>query len=1114
MTMRNQRGAGLLEFLVALAVMTVCLLAAVYYVTNATQGTKHNTSREFAIQKAISILEELKAVLESKTGSDATLLDAYDDGTGTDTVLTVQAGVSDPAHPASANLHDGAQWKYERQVSVQRFQSIQSNDVRLVSVRVFGWENGQKMQLAEVSSVIRTIADSYPPSQVYDVYCLAVENVPGWWVYMANLVPFVESAISDLQARNPGLEFRVHWVRKLAYGRNEIYTPYINDASDSNADIDYAYFYPGSMPSGSSVNYYYVPSGIDAQMNVDGTLTNGYDASTNPWPYALADQWNHAMRYPDEKALFDKRVAAGNERADTPTWRMLIEDMHSRPHLYSNALLINVHGELFPFPPLRNFSDAARDPATHPEVRAVTHPEQLRYENDEAVKLRVYSYLTDPDDGSSPEQLSEPITVLVRGLSAAPGLVVTGIEGGLDLDPADGDEDVYIAESFDTFSDHTGDMYYEASIVSEGLLIKLHNSPLVTPCPEGDCDDGGIASGKRLYGMEYIPTPMNLGTGTGDFSRNLAVTGDRTKNTARWVITLPDSDLPDNALLTIETRIGDDLTSGVTYPTANEPANLSRTYAWRGSDTWVFGDGTSTNLPNLPLTERFQIMGDPRHMPYADLKKPFHSTNNPLGMGYNRYFDDFHNGSGNKASDSNYWPDFGGVKNNWSSSDDGWSTGSGYVEVEVNRCFQILRQALLHTHSVYTTMSGFSYYYIGLGGEIGYDSANGFPYSISTSRKPFDGGTGARWEMSITNAQSGGVKYIKSNESGNDWWSINWLGELYPDEEYSTWLSDGNIYSGSGANTYVRVRRDQITTNLPTGTSMFNALRRAKEPGSTTMFSIGSTSSKFHHQYKGGQYGDLIQDGLDIANYYNFPIPTRVEINRPFNINLNGSGIVPNHYQASEYYDGTLSGSAVTHFYDHDTSYLWGSTMIKLDGDSTDAAYVVVNGIAATTRTGSAFLGRWAFLTLIQGYLAGGVSTASDRIPQVPRIAMTQPNDLTDLDNPSSIAVAWTTEWKRWDGRKYTSSYSSSFSETASMKYAVMYSADNGKTWKYAKDDSAAIAGVRPASDSVLETSLSYTWPVPSSKFPKGTYIVRVEGYRDGRSLHYSYHQTRIFIRR
>ena len=45
-------------------------------------------------------------------------------------------------------------------------------------------------------------------------------------------------------------------------------------------------------------------------------------------------------------------------------------------------MLINLHGELMPMPPLRNFSDAARSPGTTAfatkGLRVVTHAEELR----------------------------------------------------------------------------------------------------------------------------------------------------------------------------------------------------------------------------------------------------------------------------------------------------------------------------------------------------------------------------------------------------------------------------------------------------------------------------------------------------------------------------------------------------------------------------------------------------------------------------------------------------------------------------------------------------------------------------------------------------------------
>jgi hypothetical protein len=82
----------------------------------------------------------------------------------------------------------------------------------------------------------------------------------------------------------------------------------------------------------------------------------------------------------------------------------------------------------------------------------------------------------------------------------------------------------------------------------------------------------------------------------------------------------------------------------------------------------------------------------------------------------------------------------------------------------------------------------------------------------------------------------------------------------------------------------------------------------------------------------------------------------------------------------------------------------------------------------------------------------------------------------------------------------------------------VIVSSDNGATWKYMQDSSAATPGTKPASSTYListgSATPSYTWSVPSASFPQGTYLIRVEVYRDSLPLHYAYHQYAAFIRR
>ena len=545
-------------------------------------------------------------------------------------------------------------------------------------------------------------------------------------------------------------------------------------------------------------------------------------------------------------------------------------------------------------------------------------------------------------------------------------------------------------------------------------LIKLYNTPFRHPkcarpsAPAGACNGNGnngmgLPASGYLYNQQYIPAPLeNFAQNAAQtpFALDLATNAAGEKNTARWIITINSNNLntilaaagfPTTTALTFETRIGaliagappttgtiaGSLPAAQLWPPAmtqqtntfppltptagqpgapaarNQPANLSRTYVWRGTTLWLYGDGTDPNPAHLPMTERYQFIGDPRHCPYADLKKPHAdlgpgwaaaNVNTNVGMGYNRYFDDFeNNANGNQAG---LWPGWKytvagtnyGVKNDGTANNDGfaWGTTNGQIELDVERAFQTLRNALTASQAVYTTMTGWSYYYIGIGGEIGYDAANQFPNSIPLSTKPFTGVTGTTTEQSIINdmtmAQGSGVKYVRAVGAGNNyWWSMNWLGELYPDTAYTgtyaatpanvTAGTAGNLPTGTAATNYRRVLRGTIApTNaanftLPSGTTFNgglpgsgneaqNAVRRTNVQGSTNLFWTGNANATFHHIFADGTFGNLINQGVDIAaatTGYNFPLLNPAPNARPFAINNNNPGFNPESFLESEY---------------------------------------------------------------------------------------------------------------------------------------------------------------------------------------------------------------------
>jgi hypothetical protein len=500
-------------------------------------------------------------------------------------------------------------------------------------------------------------------------------------------------------------------------------------------------------------------------------------------------------------------------------------------------------------------------------------------------------------------------------------------------------------------------------------------------------------------------------------------------------------------------------------------------------------------------------------------------------MGYNRYFDDFENSTVNRLG-SPWWKGYNytissvnyGVKNDSTNDNDGWQGASGYVEIDMNRVYQIVRTIVAMPRTVFTTMTGYSYYYCGIGNEIGYDGANNFPNSIPVDAKLTTGTSSAVYEQSILCSNTEGVKYIRENVASPYWWGMHWLGELYPDSAYSGgsgWATTGNLPTGTGAGNYIRTLRGSIASNLPSGTTLINAGRRTGPEGSTDFYWSGTTNSTFHHEPSTGT-GDLQSGGTEIAGRYNYPLSNDIPINRPFRLTVNNTGDNPDHFLQAPY--GTVYTSAyLSNYYDHSVQTSdAGSAFISLTGSGTNVGFVSVNGISMTGESGTSFIANWSLLTLIQGFLTAGrynpSNSFANHIEQVPRVSITSPNATTNLTNPSSVSIGWSREWLRWDGQSYTAAYPSGYSESTALSYTVLYSDDNGATWKYMQDNSAATPGIRPSSSAYLISTGSanptYSWSVPSGTFPQGTYLIRVEAYRDTLPLHYAYHQYAAFIRR
>jgi hypothetical protein len=1218
--------------------MAVVLMIAVSFVTTARNTTDFSNERSFAVQKAISLVEEVRNFTQQV--GDFAELDVLDDGTVNNPVLTIHNVVT-PADAVSGNLSDAESstgWRYSRRLEIRPIPGANIRDLRIVTAYVYReLPNNVSRRLADVSTVLRSPGNqAFPTTQTYDVYLLAMENIPGWWVYMANIRPLIEGRVSDLQARNPGLEFRAHWITKSSYGRNMRYTPFINRGVDSYEDVNYAYFYPGTMPAGSAASHYYVPHQIDAQMNVDETVINDYDAVNNPFPYTLADEYNHGMRYIDELRLFNNRcqvdVDPPLEDPMTPTWRILLEKMCTDPESFENAILINLHGELLPMPAMRNYSDACRDPENLPGVRVVTHPRYLctpmdygnliadaAQQETRDLQLRVYAYkdLCDPNLGAIPDTVDQ-FSVTIQNVDLSfnvneesyagdPSLIVKRIYGGVDDSyNSDGDlnPDKYGLGEYTTDAelhfigdptqpppdhatlpdnrmcyhvwcddDNPGDSY------PGNTVITFYNTPTICPPVEDlptnpgmyqGLPDGTIGLGWddwRLYGLEYVPSsteegewdpvPANI---VRDFSRDLTDNTNNPKNTARWIIEIPDDVMKTPAMrdasglddelfnpydglvevdhrLTIQTVLGD----------GTDVEQYSTTYAWWTDDP-----------TKVPFTERSQFIGDPRHCPYADLKDTalVHWTYNGIGATpysnhYNWWFCNFRNSARNVF---NNWRGYSQtrIENDESDDNDGWS--DYHFRIDAPRLLEVLRTALVSTDSVYTTLTGYCYFYMGIGNEIGYDSANGFSKGIPVSRKPFYGASGNRTEQNMVpwakpddyGTIGYGMKLIKQGRSlgNNYWWGKHWIGDLYPDSQWTFWRDNGNIPAGAANDEFVRFRRDWISEDLPLGTTFTYERRCMREEGCNSCFMIGNRSNTFYHNYSSGT-GGLTAAGTEIADGYAYPLPGSASISRPFRIDWGGSS----GWKSNPDFDFTTDfphGSAelVRTYYTHPWSAPngLGSALVAMnqpnfninDPDNDSTSFQVINGLDKTLESGSSFIATWSILSLVHSFLtAGEPATATlpaRRIEQLPRVEIRQPTIITELDDPDQITVQWSSEFLRWDGELYTQYYPDGFYDpdwNMNLRYVLLYSNDGGDTWYYMESDAGAprveaTLGRRPEGSEAVYLRPDiwsgadefFTWAVPAALFPEGSYLIRTECYRDNKALHFSQHMEKIFIDR
>jgi hypothetical protein len=855
------------------------------------------------------------------------------------------------------------------------------------------------------------------------MYVLALESVPTLWTDMASTWGHIQSAISRIQTRNPGLEFRTHWITRMSYGRDPYYTPHTNYGQGPTDPIGWAYYYPGTMSSKENLQYY-VTHSFRSRIHVDDTLF------MNPTSYSLADQFNHAMRYPDEIATYNSYLASNPSHEIS--YRMFIEDIISNPGNYENAIIMNSHGEMLPLPPVRNYSDPAKDPVGHQNARVVTHAESLFYKMPGPFTLRVYPYTMYPDTTS--------LTVL--------DTICVKVIGSVSLT----DVEVVVGDSATKYEKRIADNIDEYQVTNWGdsLQVLLFKTPLTHSY--NDSTKQGLHPSQRLYGLEYVPCPVES---ISDFTQDLTKEGaDLPKNTARWMINLVANASQE---LTVETSIGDQI--------HNHP-NISPTYVWMGV------------LP--PVTEIFQIQGDPRHSPYADVKQ--------RGQ-YNRYFVSVPAGYEGFSDTRSGWETY--VNNTVPDND---------PDCDVWRLTQLLRTALIKSHCIYLSLPGFTAKYYGLGGEFGGDV--GLIATTKLDGTPWSkGGAVIVDEIMDTGADVVKPRVIAAKDLS--WISMPWLGELCPDHEFDAhWDSIGNLPTS----TYYRAEYEEA--GFP-----YYRSKSLGERGSATFPNATKKSGNFYfmHENADGGKGILAAGGGKLQFWYNVDLPGNYPCPTPFDLDYGSWGRRPINWD--DYSPSRCTTQLFTEYYSSSHGGYRASASVFLEKGG-DWSYFLLNGGSHADAEGARVLARMMLIEAVDCFMrAGEPYSVQDyrRMRQVPRVEFSSPSSSEEYDNPNHVKIEWTVEWLRWDGEKYTENYSESFSETTEVVVGLKYSDDAGKSWMYL-DDTPTEANVRPDASHEFKYQTSYNWDV--SGLPKGEYLLRIEGYRTNIEPHYAHHQVLIIIER
>lgn len=628
------------------------------------------------------------------------------------------------------------------------------------------------------------------------------------------------------------------------------------------------------------------------------------------------------------------------------------------------------------------------------------------------------------------------------------------------------------------------------------------------------------------------------------------------RNTARLIVEFPLKASAAGKRFEVVTQLK--TTTG--FPTLLPPATslespaTSRTWIYAGNALdWdatngLYWDATSKS-PLIPWTDQVQLVGDPRHNPYYDVRK--------RGL-FNPYWTDFtdtkevYKGIPNSPNTDS--AKYAGTANVLAAFDappldgvyvdtkfDGTRSSWNDVKFNAPAYFRMWREALLRNDALFVNVTGEPIRYLGLGGEFSLEKkVNGLDLTIS--KKPYDGSTsdaGAEANELFGDA----APWIERQDSAK-WYAKPWLGELYPSDTGTSWLATGNLPTGSASTDFRRSKIGDLDS-WSVGTDKTNSASRkgvAGEMGLPAFLNAEKTvgSSGPLDVDKAGGKGTQTLTFKDFADQIKQSLLTGTKSDVGYNVTGATTSDQPPEWSSPVYtalrakMDWLDATKTPEGYYAHDAGagYFAASPIQVFDatGSSPRRAIVFAN---AQRPDNIGQVSKMLDIAIVGGMGAffdgTNVALGLHNVKPLPRVKIKAPANGATAAAAGTVPVEFYAKWGKVDGNEYTPNYTYNGAAAPGaggplpVKYFLKYENTGAAGWKF-QDGTATEAGKPPAAEATsLEIAhvaypspINTTWDPPALGLSPGEYRLRIEGFRkDGTRylpLHHTYHEINVTL--